>query len=304
MLWEPARPFDGSCDGRLDSGGKLLYRLGAGARGSAGAIGPAIEAGDMLFDEAVFIGIDATAGDRPLPFAALDSDLRLVAQDCADLEDVLAFAAGQSAAVAAVDAPQGPPTGLLQRSDVRRGLGLPPDGSTWSGWRVCEFGLRRRGIRVANTPSMMALAPGWVQRGQQLHKRIKGLGFRTFVAGEPASERMLLELHPNAAFTALLERQPLPKNTLEGRLQRQLLLFLKGVDIPNPMRALEEITRHHILTGHLPLDDLLEPGELDALMGAYTAYLAALYPEQICQEGDSAEGLITLPVSELQAAYT
>lgn len=263
-----------------------------------------VEAGDMLFDDAVFIGIDATAGDRPMPFAALDSDLCLVAQGSAGLEDVLAFAAGQSAAVAAVDAPQGPPIGLMERADIRRGFGLPPEGATWGGWRVCEYALRKRGVRIANTPSMVALAPGWVQRGHQLHKRLKGLGYRSFVAGEPSSERMLLELHPNAAYTALLERQPLAKNTLEGRLQRQLLLYLKGLDIPNPMRALEEITRHHILTGELPLDDLLSAGELDALMGAYVAYLAALHPKQISQEGDQSEGLITLPVAELQASYS
>jgi predicted nuclease with RNAse H fold len=257
----------------------------------------------MLFDDAVFIGIDATAGDRPLPFAALDAELCLVAHESADMEDVLAFAAGQSAAVAAVDAPQGPAIGLMQRSDIRRGFGLPPEGSTWGGWRVCEYELRRRGIRIANTPSMMALAPGWVQRGQQLHQRLKGLGYRTFVSGEPTSARMLIELHPNAAFSALLERQPMPKNSLEGRLQRQLLLFLKGLDIPNPMFALEEITRHHILTGELPLDDLKAPGELDALMGAYMAYLVALHPEQTTQQGDQAEGLITLPVPELKPDY-
>jgi predicted nuclease with RNAse H fold len=258
----------------------------------------------MLFDDAVFIGIDATAGDRPLPYAALDADLHLVAQGSAGVEDVLAFAAGQSTAVAAVDAPQGPPIGLMQSADVRRGLGLPPQGAAWSGWRVCEYALRRRGIRIANTSSMLALAPGWVQRGHQLHQRLKGFGYRTFVAGESSSQRMLIELHPNAAYTALLERRPLAKNTLEGRLQRQLVLFLKGLDIPNPMRALEEITRHHILTGELPLDELMTAGELDALVGAYTAYLAALYPEKISQEGESSEGMITLPVPELRASYS
>jgi predicted nuclease with RNAse H fold len=257
----------------------------------------------MLFDEAVFIGIDATAGDRPLPFAALDADLRLVALGRDDLEEVLAFAAGQSAAVAAVDAPQSPPIGLMQDASVRLRYGLAPDGPTWAAWRVGEFALRRKGIRIANTPSMEALAPGWVQRGMELHSRLKALGYRPFVVDQPTSERMLLELNPNASYTALLERQPLPKATLEGRLQRQLVLFLKGLDIPNPMRALEEITRHHILTGELPLDDLMTAGELDALVGAFTAYLTALYPEQISQEGDRSEGLITLPVPELQPSY-
>ncbi len=168
----------------------------------------------MLFDDAVFIGIDATAGDRPLPFAALDADLCLVAQGSADLENVLAFAAGQSAAVAAVDAPQGPPIGLMEQAEFRQGWGLSPQGATWRGWRVCEYALRRRGIRIANTPSMVALAPGWVQRGHQLHKRLKGLGYRTFVAGEAslrthahgtASERCL---HRVARAPAAAQEHP------------------------------------------------------------------------------------------------
>lgn len=258
----------------------------------------------MLFDGAVFIGIDATAGDRPLPVAALDADLHPVASGEMGFEDVLAFAAGQSEAVIAVDAPQGAPAGLLSQPDVRSRLGLAPEGGAWQGWRLCEFALRRRGVRMANTPSMLALAPGWVERGRQLHARLRGLGYRNFVAGEPPAERMLLELHPNAAFTALLDRQPLPKATLEGRLQRQLILHLKGVDIPNPMRALEEITRHHLLTGQLPLDELLSPGELDAMVGAYTANLAGVDPGRVCQEGDREEGLITLPVAELRPSYT
>jgi hypothetical protein len=45
----------------------------------------------MLFTEALFVGIDPTAGQRPMTYAALDSKLTLVALDQAELEDVLAF---------------------------------------------------------------------------------------------------------------------------------------------------------------------------------------------------------------------
>lgn len=257
----------------------------------------------MLFDEAVFIGLDPSAGRRPISYAALDSDLRLAALDDAPLEDVLAFAAGQTSAVVAVAAPQGPPRGLMGRPDVRARYDLPPSGATWSTWRVCEFQLRRRGIRMANTPSMMELAPGWVQRGYKLHSRLWGLAYRPFTGDDEGDRRLLIEVHPPSGFAALLERQPLPKQTLEGRLQRQLILHLKGLDVPNPMRALEEITRHRILSGQLPPKDVLEAGKLDALLGAYTAYLVAARPDQVCQVGEREEGLITLPVAELADSY-
>jgi predicted RNase H-like nuclease len=65
----------------------------------------------------------------------------------------------------------------------------------------------------------------------------------------------------------------------------------------------EEITRHRLLQGILPVNDLCSPGELDALVGAYTAWLAATKPDQITLLGDPDEGQIVLPVPELKAHY-
>ena len=59
----------------------------------------------MLFADAVYVGIDPTAGKRPIHYAAIDNQLRLVAIDKGDMEDVLAFVAGQEKAVVAVDPP-------------------------------------------------------------------------------------------------------------------------------------------------------------------------------------------------------
>jgi predicted nuclease with RNAse H fold len=101
----------------------------------------------MLFADAVYIGIDPTAGKKPMHYAAIDNQLRLVAFDKGDLEDVLAFVAGQENAVVAVDAPQSPNQGLMKRSDVRRSYNLDPDGVTWGQWKVCEYELRRSNSR-------------------------------------------------------------------------------------------------------------------------------------------------------------
>lgn len=257
----------------------------------------------MLFDDAAFIGIDPTAGDRPLHYAALDADLRPVALRHGTAEDALAFVAGCERAVVAVDAPQSPNLGLMLRPEVRRRLNLDPQSKTWGRWRVCDYQLRRRNIRLYNTPEAEDQAPRWMRTGFMLYRRLKDLGFRFYHSGEELGPRTMLEVHPHACFAALLRRRPFLKQTLEGRLQRQLVLYQQGLDIPDPLKTLEEITRHHLLSGELPLHGLLAHDELDALVAAYTAYLAGLKPERTCQVGDGQEGWITLPVAELLDFY-
>ncbi len=59
----------------------------------------------MLFTDSVYIGVDLTSGHKALTYAALDHDLNLVALADAELEETLAFLAGQKSAVVAVNAP-------------------------------------------------------------------------------------------------------------------------------------------------------------------------------------------------------
>jgi hypothetical protein len=75
------------------------------------------------------------------------------------------------------------------------------------------------------------------------------------------------------------------------------------VGLPDPMRFFEEITRFRILKGIWPLEDLYSPAELDAMVGAYTAWKAAVQPDKVCRLGDPAEGEIVLPVKALQQRY-
>jgi hypothetical protein len=75
------------------------------------------------------------------------------------------------------------------------------------------------------------------------------------------------------------------------------------LDIVNPMHALEEITRHHLLSGELPLNTLYDPENLDALVAAYTGYLTAVKPEHSTQVGMPSEGVITLATGELKPHY-
>lgn len=257
----------------------------------------------MLFTDAVYVGIDPTAGDRPIPYAALDKDLRLIALDQDDMEAVLAFVGGLEVAIVGVDAPQSPNQGLMADPEFRRRFNLRPNGRTWRDWRVCEYELRQRNIRLYNTPGDENKAPGWVRNGFALFRRLRTLGYKPYYSGEKPGLQTFVEARPHACFTMLLEHRPFLKRSLEGRLQRQLLLYLEGLDLPNPMYALEEITRHHLLSGNLPLDRLHEHEQLDVLICAYTAYLVAQKPERVSQVGDPNDGWITLPVKELKDFY-
>jgi hypothetical protein len=90
---------------------------------------------------------------------------------------------------------------------------------------------------------------------------------------------------------------------LEGRIQRQLILHNHGLDIPDPMRVFEEITRYRILKGTISLERLYHPPMLDALASAYTAWMAATSPEEISNLGHPEEGEIILPVPQLNPKY-
>ena len=257
----------------------------------------------MLFTDGIFVGIDPNAGKQPMQYVALDKDLKLVAMDRGDLESVLAFVGSFEAVVVGIDGPQAVNQGLMGQPEFRRRFNLQPGGRTWRQWRVSEYELRRRNIRVYNTPSVEAETQAWVQTGMELFRRLRRMGFYELRLGEKPRSRVIIEARSQAGYTVLLERRPFLKKTIEGRMQRQLVLYLEGLNTPNPMHALEEITRHHLLSGNLPLSELLDHEELDAMVAAYTAYLAAIKPEEVLQVGDPEEGCITLPTATLLDFY-
>lgn len=255
----------------------------------------------MLFNRMTFIGIDPTAGNRPLAYAALDDQLQLLALGEGSLEDIVAFTAGQQAAFVAVCAPRRPNTGVMAQAEVRQSLSPVPSPGRWLNFRLCEYLLRQHNLHIPQTPSQAESAPGWMQRGFLLYQRLQDVGYVDFPA--EGHERQVMEVYPHASYSALLERLPFPKNSLEGRLQRQMILFELQVRLPDPMRFFEEITRIRLLRGILPGEYLYTAMELDALAGAYTAWLAAQDAQKICLVGDPYEGLLVLPVPELKPHY-
>ncbi len=255
----------------------------------------------MLFKDSVFIGIDPPSGEKSLTYAALDVDLNLVAISRGDISAVTAFAGGQKTACVGVNAPRRINLGLMKKDSVRDGLSPRPNPDRYTGFRVAEYYLFQKNIRIPKTSENISDCPGWMRNGFTLYKRLENLGFKDYPAGDHG--RQVLEVYPHASYTVLLKKIPFLKKSLEGRLQRQLLLHSLSVAVPDPMRIFEEFTRYKIMQGQLPLEGLYSIEELEALMAAFTAWKASTEPDDVILVGDSREGEITLPSRDLRSKY-
>lgn len=254
----------------------------------------------MLFTRHAFIGIDPTAGRSPFTFAALDDERNLLALSEGELEDVLTFVGNFPAATVAVNAPSKVNAGLVRKRLEKQTL-TPPHSLRGADLRVAEADLRARGISVSATPSREETCASWVQLGFALYKRLAKAGFKQYP--HEGADLLWLETHPHACFTALLGQIPLPKPTLEGRLQRQIVLHDAGLRVKDPMDFFEEITRHRLRLGVLPMDLIYLPEQLDALAAAFTAWMSVKRPHETMQLGAKEEGFVVLPVGELKEKY-
>ena len=263
----------------------------------------------MLFTDTTFIGIDIPGARRPLTYAALDADLNLIALADGNEDDVLAFVNGQDRAFVSVNNPRSTNQGYMASESFRSALNPRPKPGRWNKWRVAEYLLRQTRIKVQRTPHEVENAPIWMQKGFGIYNSLAKAGFEAYSQGFVPTEahnkgdgRFSVECYPHAAYTALLERIPFNKNSLEGRIQRQLVLFVNDVEVPNPMQIFEEITRYRLLQGELLLDDLYEPTQLDALVGAFTAYMAS--KGEVSLLGHPLEGQIVVPVQPMLQKYS
>jgi predicted nuclease with RNAse H fold len=253
-----------------------------------------------MADKPVFVGIDPTSGSRPMTYAVLNENLDIEALDEGAFDQVVEVVTSFPCVTCAIDAPNGYNKGLLSDPDYRQRVGLKPDRRNYESYRVCEYEIRRRGIGIYNTPRDQERARDWMQQGWQLYQKLRESGFVDFP--RPGSRRVL-EMHPHAAFTILIGSRPYRKTSLEGRVQRQLVLYEEGVGVPDAMRTFMEWTRHRFLTGQLETDQIYEHDQLDAIVAAYTAYLAECEAGHITLLGDPTEGQIVIPAGELKDSY-
>ncbi len=253
-----------------------------------------------MADESVYIGIDIAAGKRPVTCAVLSDKLKPTKLEDMSLAEAVDTVLSYQTVICAVDAPISQNKGLLATPDYRERIGLPPNQQNYSSYRVCEYELRRRGIYIYNTPSERSDASDWMQAGWEFYERLRGAGFVEYP--RPGTRRVL-ETYPYASYYVLTGTRPYHKMSVEGRAQRQLVLYEEGVEVPDPMQILEEWTRHRLLTGQLNLENIHGHDQLDALIAAYTAYLVEKEPQHITAVGDIAEGQVILPTGELKESY-
>lgn len=228
----------------------------------------------MAVQSMQFIGIEPASGRKAGAMMVLDENQKIQAQGSGDLTSVLAYAAGAGSAIVAVNAP------------AQLSLGGQA--------RAVEEALIHQGAWIYKTPASLDACPNSLRRGLELHRRLADLGYIVFPAGD--AQRQVLEAPAEAAYWSLLEVRPFEAHTLEGRLQRQLALADCGVKVPDAMNFFEEITRHRLLRGMLPLEDIFTADELTALVCAHVAWRAAHQPENLRWLGEPSEGQIALPL--------
>ncbi|MDY6873639.1 MAG: DUF429 domain-containing protein [Chloroflexota bacterium] len=249
----------------------------------------------------VYVGVmilrNAGRVRRPFVYAALDARRELLALCRGDRAEVLAYLGGQRAAVAAIDAPRGPNTGVVNDAATYQ-QGLPFEKPRRAiNARLSECLLRESGCPVDATPSKVRDCPKWKRVGFDLFRRLAEYGYQPFPNQD--GEWHSLETRVEAVFWRLLGgKLPLPES-LEGRLQRQLILHDLACPVPDAMDFFLEITRHKLILGDLPDEEIFSFNELNALMVAYMAWAAAHQPDDLDLLGDLDEGQIALPKNAL-----
>jgi len=251
----------------------------------------------MSTDRSTFIGIDPGDGRQPFTFAALDSERAILALSHGPLDEVLAYAAGQPAALAAVNGPLDYNHGLMTQEDLRAGLDPAPKTGEWTGLRLAEYRLEVRKAPVTHTPARGHYCPKSIQHSIEAAKALQLVGYSTYTAG--LSTCGLLEVQSEVCFWSMLGGiAPFQAGTLEGRLQRQLVLHDEKLPLPDPMNFFEEVTHFKLLKGVLPTKDIYTQAELNALVCAYTAWLAANHPERVEVVDGLEEGQIWLALKK------
>jgi len=246
----------------------------------------------------VFAGVEIirAAGRlrRAFVYAALDEERELLAIGHGDQNEVLAYLGGQQAAYVALNAPRGINTGVVNNLTTYQDELPFEKPSRHTNARVCEVLLRQEGFNIRRTPDKLKSCQIWMRRGFRLYQRLAGFGYAPFPNQE--GPRHSLETHADAVFWRLLERKPPLPPSLEGRLQRQLILYDQNLPVADAMDFFLEITRHRLIHGDLPEQNIHTIEELNALTAAFIAWQAAHHPDQIELLGDYDEGQIALPI--------
>lgn len=242
-----------------------------------------------------FIGIDLGGTRGSFTCAVLDENRRIQFRGEVTQTDWLAKLGEYSITIAAITSPITLNEGVMADEAKRAQLTIPPAANRYTNMRLCEYELLVRGFTPTRTAARFEDCSPALQRALRFTSNLAAQGFQHWPA--PGAERQLMEIHPDSAYAQLLGAKLNPIKTLEGRIQRQLLLQEEHLNVRDPMIFFEEITRHKMLIGQMPEGILISPAELNALVAAYTAWSAYTNPTGVTRLGEMNEGHIILPAA-------
>ena len=116
-----------------------------------------------------------------------------------------------------------------------------------------------------------------------LRKKLGQVGFKPLAQRD--GDLQWCETRTEDCFRAF-QPKLLPRRTVDGRIQRALILYEEGLQFGDPMDYYEEITRHKLLQGILPAETIYSIRQLDALAAAYIAWMAENRPGQVVTRGE------------------
>jgi hypothetical protein len=119
---------------------------------------------------------------------------------------------------------------------------------------------------------------------EEFKNQISRAGFKTFSKKDHTQQ--WFETKVQDCYREWIGENPLPRRTLEGRLQRVLVLYEQGLRIKDPMDMFEEITRYKLIHGLFKLEDIYSSKELDALGAAYMAWISVNHPGRVVVQGE------------------
>jgi hypothetical protein len=248
----------------------------------------------MLFSGELYIGIDLTRGEKSIHYAALNQDLEPITLTQGNYKSLISFLGGQQKAALGIHGPARPNLEILTNAERRSQFLIEMGKGRPGNMRVAEYELKRLNLPTYQTPHDESSAPKWMQTSFRLFEYLKKLNYSNYSPSIDA-DLQVMEVLPEVSFRAWVDGAILPKNTFYGRMQRQLILYDRGIHLPDPMDFFEEITRFKIRQGILPANTILNNGTLSALGAAYMAWQTRHEPEKIALVGLVQEGQIAVP---------
>ena len=248
--------------------------------------------------KSTFIGINIISNAPQFCMAAIDDNAKLIALSSGNLGDTLAYISGVKNAIVGINSPSNTNYGYVKKSKVIEDIKETNMKLSTYNMRICEYELFVKGYTPGFTPSSIKKCPKWVRNGFRLYKRCQELGYS--ISQIEINKKSLVEVNTETSFKKFANYQLLDKITFEGRLQRQLILYEMGMDIPDPMCYFEELTRYRLLNGNLPLEDIYQIEELNAICAAFSVYLLLQRNSLAEWIGEPDEGQIMVPPGKIK----